>query len=301
MEQPNMRGTILAVDDEYANRFLLENILVEYRVICAANSKELWHILESDKIDLILLDIMMPGEDGFTMAAKLARNEQWRDIPIIFVTAKDSGEDVKRGFHLGGSDYVKKPFDEIELKARIEAVLQQKQRERKLRMDSITDPLTGLYNRKYFADTATKQIEYIKRYAKEMSIAILDIDHFKRINDSYGHPAGDLILKEFATLLQQQIRSYDLLARYGGEEFVVMFLECDKHLAKRILDRIRSSVESRTFLFEKQVIQLAFSGGVAAMKDLVDIPPILDELLRIADKRLYIAKFTGRNKIVDEG
>jgi len=166
-----------------------------------------------------------------------------------------------------------------------------------------TDPLTETYNRRYFFARLTEHFQMLRRGGKEpaeiaCSIAILDLDFFKAVNDTYGHQAGDYVLKNFARTLQGALRVYDLLARYGGEEFVIMFLDCNKEKALRVLERIRITNAETVYEFESKIIPVRFSAGLAGFEDFPSFPKSIDDLIRLPDERLYAAKEGGRGRIV---
>ena len=295
-----MKKKVLIIDDEHANRYLLENILDEYETISLENGQKLWDYLQDNHAVLILLDIMMPNEDGYQIAKKLSLDEILKDIPIIFLTAKDAAQDIKKGFESGGYDYITKPFDEMTLKIRIQSVIEKKNLELQLKKQAITDPLTNLYNRRYFFDRLDKQIEFIKRNKNDLSVAILDIDFFKKINDSYGHLAGDFILQELSGKLVKYIRPYDIAARYGGEEFVVIFIDCNKKKSKLIMQRIKDKIENNSYNYENFKMNFTFSCGIADINDFPDQKVITSkEFIKIADDRLLEAKRSGRNMIIN--
>lgn len=296
-----MLHTILIVDDEPTIRMLLSKILSEYRTIEAGDGKEMWQLLQKTKPDLILLDIMLPFEDGLQIAEKLQNHEHYRSIPIIFLTARVTGPDVAAGFRKGCVDYIKKPFDEVELKARISAALKKKESESKLREETRTDSLTRIYNRRYFFDSADRKIEYCKRRDSIMALTIIDVDTFKKINDTYGHQAGDYILIEFAKTLQKNVRPYDLVARYGGEEFVILFLDSTNEEAFHIMERIRRRIDSSDFIYDEQRIHLTFSAGISCISEFDKNECTLDAMIKLADDRLYQAKRHGGNTIILEG
>ncbi len=289
---------ILIVDDEYANRFLLEELLFEFETKSAESAEEMWKVLTDFLPSLILMDVMMPKKDGFSLARKLSENEDYKHIPIIFVTAKTSGDDIEKGFSLGGYDYLKKPFDETELKVRIKAVLSRKKTENTLIDQSITDSLTKLYNRKHFSELASKQIERVRRNQAVVSVAMIDIDYFKSVNDTYGHRMGDVVLKGLADILLENIRPYDILGRYGGEEFVIMFVDCDKDKSFHILSRIKEHVREEVFRLDNKFVTITFSGGIIDTKELLCECNCLEKLIEVADERLYKAKENGRNQII---
>ena len=205
---------------------------------------------------------------------------------------------MHKAFELGGVDYIRKPIDRLELVARIKSVLKIKRLENDLRKQSITDYMTGIFNRRYFFETAIKNLEYSKRHNKHLSIAMLDIDFFKKINDTYGHDAGDFILKKFTEIINANIRTYDIFARFGGEEFVILFTDTQKTTAVNILSRVKDILNSTTFEFEDKKIDFTYSAGIVDFFE-ENIRTDIDSLIKIADLRLYKAKRTGRNKIVD--
>jgi diguanylate cyclase (GGDEF)-like protein len=289
---------VLVVDDERVNRLLLKMTLTDYEVVTAANGPEMWRLLDDVYPSLILLDVEMPDEDGFTLAKRLSENDATSDIPVVFVTARDAPEDVDNGFRFGGYDYIKKPFDRVELRARVRAVLSKKQRELELKSQSITDPLTGLYNRRYLLDKGDQMIAYAQRMGNPLAAAMLDIDFFKRINDTYGHPAGDEVLKRFAAVASKNIRPYDVVARYGGEEFVILFVDATKDTAHSILTRLKAEIRATTITHRGVEISFTFSGGVAEIGELQTDAVSTHKLIELADGRMYDAKATGRDRIV---
>jgi diguanylate cyclase (GGDEF)-like protein len=294
-----MAEKILVVDDSSIDTTVIARMLDDYVVISAGSGDEMWKILEDEKPSIILLDVILPGEDGFQIAEKLSGIEKFSDIPIIFITSKDAGRDVEKGFDSGGDDYIKKPYNEIELRARIRSALQKKRQELDLREMTITDPLTGVHNRRYFFDILVKNIEHARRNKRNcFSIALVDIDHFKKINDSLGHLAGDFVLKQVAEYLKKSIRPYDLLARYGGEEFIILFKDCNKKESGEILQRIKDSISQTEYSFQESRVHITFSGGIVDIGEIKPDAAAMEELVHRADERLYIAKQGGRNRIV---
>lgn len=294
-----MADTILVVDDSPFETAVLSKLLCEYAVLSAGSGDEMWTLLEKEQPSIILLDVVLPGEDGFQLAEKLLSIEKYSDIPIIFITSRNTGHDVERGFEAGGVDYIKKPYNEIELRARIRSALAKKRQEIDLREKTITDPLTGLYNRRHFSDILIKNIEHARRNTSyRFSLAMLDIDHFKAINDTLGHQAGDYVLKQIAEFLKKSIRPYDLLARYGGEEFIVLFKDCGRNEAGEILNRIKDAVEAKHYQFRDKTVSATFSSGIA---DITEVKPgntAVEDMIKVTDTRLYRAKQSGRNRIV---
>jgi diguanylate cyclase (GGDEF)-like protein len=291
---------ILVVDDSETSILYIQLILRDYEVIFALNGKEMWERLNESSPVLILMDVMLPDANGYELVKQLSKTEKYKDIPIIFQTAKSSGDDLEKGFESGAVDYIRKPVDKKELKARVKSVLKIKELENELYQKSITDYLTGIYNRRHFFEIAAKHLSFCQTLKKNLSIALLDIDFFKKINDTYGHDAGDFVLKKFAEIIGQTKRSNDILARYGGEEFILLFFETDKSEALKILISIQNAIVNEKIVFNEFEIECTFSCGLVDLQEFADMPRI-DDLIRDADKRMYTAKLTGRNRIIYEG
>jgi two-component system, cell cycle response regulator len=290
---------ILVVDDSRIDTTTIKKLLDDYSVLSASCGEEMWHVLNDAVPSIILLDVVMPGEDGFQIAKKLSNIEKFADIPIIFITSKDTGKDVERGFNSGGVDYIKKPYNEIELRARIRSALLKKKQELELREQTITDPLTGVHNRRYFFEYLDKIVEHGRRNSQKcFSIALIDIDHFKNINDTMGHQAGDFILKQLADYFKKSIRPYDLVARYGGEEFIILFKDCSRKDSCEILQRIKDTIDHERYRFQNDLIHVTFSSGIADNRELEQGAAAAEALVKIADERLYMAKENGRNRII---
>jgi diguanylate cyclase (GGDEF)-like protein len=291
---------ILIVDDELANIYLLEEVLNEYNVTSVKCGDEMFNALEKKSPDVILLDIMMPGIDGLTLAAQLKDNEKYKDIPVIFVSARNSGEDVAEGLSLGADDYIKKPFDDAELLARISRVLNNKQTKNELYKKATRDNLTGIFNREYFYETLSRKILKAERDKSFFSIGIIDIDFFKKVNDTYGHQTGDRVLKNLAQFIIGAFREYDVFARYGGEEFIFLLDGILKDHAVIIIDRIRERI-SKTEMDPANHLFITFSCGLTDTSEIAGQEDIADILVKTADRRLYLAKSGGRNMVIYEG
>lgn len=263
--------------------------------ICNSGEACLKELDKSELPDLILLDINMPGLSGYDVCSKIREDKRTHLIPIIFITAYDKIENKITGFKLGVDDYLVKPFHMKELEVRTISLLTRIDQLIKL---SYKDELTGLYNRRYFNDFMEFQISTHQRQNKPLSLIIFDIDFFKKINDNYGHLAGDFILKNFAEEVKKFIRKTDLVARIGGEEFVVVFPDTNSVIAKETIEKLRLRIEKMTFEFENQKINVTFSAGIVEFnKTFSDIQGLLDK----ADEALYKAKETGRNKVIIAG
>lgn len=290
---------ILIVDDVAKNLQLLGNILRKenYNIAAANNGKQAIAIAIDIKPDLILLDVMMPEMDGFEACSKLKNMPGTKDIPIIFLTAKVETEDIINGFKVEAADYVTKPFNSYELLARVKTHLELKinrdlleEKNKLLEILSTTDGLTGLYNHRYIIDVLSQRIIETKRYGQALSIGMFDIDHFKKINDKYGHIFGDKVLIEISSVIEETIRKVDIAGRYGGDEFLIVLPDTDSGGAYKTAERIRESIESINW--DKDGLKVTASGGVREFKN-----EDFEKLVNKADKLLYIAKNSGRNRI----
>ncbi len=284
-----MQDTILVVDDENTNIDIILGILGEdCDAVVAKDAAEARAVLEREKVDLILLDIMMPGTDGYTFCRELKDNAELADIPVIFVTAKTDEESLQKGFDVGGVDYVKKPISAVELKARVNTHLRLSATLKQLRFLASKDPMTGIYNRRRFFELANERFAQMT----EADYAVMiDLDEFKTINDTYGHQTGDTVLKTAVTALQGTLGQDALLGRLGGEEFALLLhSESDRELESKLL-RAKTALNKAT---AAQGIPATASFGVCAYdKSCLNI----DKMLCQADTALYQAKAAGRNRI----
>ena len=309
------RSKILVVDDIPLNRKLEKTYLesVGYQVVLANDGIEALQQVDEETPDLILLDVMMPKMNGFQVCRRLKNTEDTRFIPIIMVTALNEIEDKVKGVEAGADDFISKPFNKLELLARVKSLLRIKHlhdelelkiaelevAQSKLLQLAITDGLTGLYNYRYFKEQLSQEVIRAKRHNANISIAMIDIDFFKNYNDTHGHPAGDLVLKKIADLLHNNIRKIDVAARYGGEEFSLVLVETDKQAASFVANKIKNLIEEQKFDYEETQPngKLTISMGIATFPDDAITP---DELVNKADQRLYRAKKAGRNRVVLE-
>ncbi len=248
----------------------------------------------------MLCDVDMPGIDGFKFLAMVKTREELRDIPVIMLTGKENREDKIRGLELGASDYVTKPFDPGELVARVKVQLKVKSLQDSLKESnqlllelSNTDPLTRLANRRHLMETLAREFKRSSRGEAPFSLIMVDIDHFKKFNDTFGHQAGDEVLTEMANLLRKHLREYDLAARYGGEEFALVLPESGLEMAMQVAERLRTATGKLAFGGNMVNERISVSLGVACYPS-VNIHSV-DDLIRIADDALYLAKKEGRN------
>ena len=279
-----------------------------YDVAWAATGAAGIQIANENAPDCILLDLELPDIDGFAVCRFLATRAVTRDIPIIMLTSRDAISDKIRGLETGAADYLPKPYDLGELDARIQAcvralALQREVVEKNRQLEDLlnrfrilasTDELTGLSNRRRFFDELDREFSRHQRYASPLALVIVDIDHFKLINDTHGHQTGDAVLREVGRRLLNAFRRADLVARYGGEEFAVLLPETGAAEAHEVAERVRAFAADLTFGSGEPPIRLTLSGGVAAALGAADTP---EALVRRADAALYKAKSSGRNRI----
>ena len=302
-------SSILIVDDDPVSRLLLEKILKKdgFKVFSAEDGEQALEIVRREYIPIVLTDWMMPKMNGLKLCRALRSIDSPGYIFIIIITAKDSKEDIVHGLEAGADDYVSKPFHHAELLARIRTGIRILELEKSLRKAnkeirrlSITDPLTGCFNRGYLMDFLPKEIKRSIRYNHPLSIIMCDIDHFKNVNDTYGHQAGDIALKSFVKILNSSVREgSDWLARYGGEEFLMVLPETDLEGAIDTAERLRKRVaKNRIEIGEDKKITITASFGVATFNPVDTKKEITsDSLINMADNMLYKAKSEGRNRV----
>jgi len=299
------KNTVLVIDDNEVIRRLAKTLLTKknYIVETAKDGVEGIVIAKKSQPQVILLDVMMPGMDGHEVCKLLKQDSVTNDIPVIMVTSKTEAVDRVRGLEIGAADYVMKPFDQGELLARIATQVKLKnlydelqEKNRMLEELSKKDGLTDLYNRRYFQERVTEEFSRARRYDFPMSFIIFDIDHFKKINDTHGHPAGDEVLRYIARMLASHIRDVDVAARYGGEEFGLILPHTKLSNAVNVAERIRQQIGAKPVELQSSSIPVTISLGVAGIPD--NNPKSADELIQFADDALYKAKQAGRNRTV---
>ncbi|MFK5894888.1 MAG: diguanylate cyclase [Pseudomonadota bacterium] len=292
---------ILLVDDVLANIKILSKALAhnDYTLIFSLNGKKALELAIKEKPDLILLDIMMPEMDGYEVCQHLKNNPLTKDIPIIFVTAKDSPKDEAYGLELGAIDYIAKPINVAVLNARVKTHLLLQDKEKQLLRLSMIDGLTGISNRYYLDQWLKQSWEQAKRFKQVISIIMIDIDFFKQYNDHYGHLQGDDCLKQVASCLSDNItRSSDLVARYGGEEFICILPATQQESAEKIAEKLRVQIEQLNIPHISSLIvkHISISLGVASTVPANGSSE--KSLIELADKALYQAKKQGRNCVI---
>ncbi len=281
-----------------------------FEVETASNGQEALERVQTSPPHLILLDVMMPLMDGYEVSRRIKNDDSLPFIPIILVTARTETQDKVEGLDAGADDYLTKPINFPELEARVRSMLRikrlqdeldEKNREleianKRLRKLSITDGLTGLFNHRHIHELLHEEFERSRRTEEPIAVAMLDLDRFKQVNDTYGHPTGDVILYETAQILQDTAREIDMPGRYGGEEFIVILPGTTEEEAEKFAERVRRRVAEHVYRDEATEVRMTLSAGVASYPG-----PGIEEpgaLLRRADEALYAAKEAGRNRVV---
>ncbi len=300
------RWRILLVDDEPTQRLIMARLLKRagYDVDTASNGKEALAKIDSDDFQLMITDWEMPEMDGIALCSALRALKRTGYIYTILLTARDAVEHVVTGLQAGADDYLTKPVIEPELIARLNTGKRIVTLERSLRTAneenrrlSITDPLTGAYNRRYLMEQLPREIDRAVRYGRPLSLIMCDVDHFKKINDTYGHLVGDEVLKWFVAKLQHGVRGSDWVARYGGEEFVIVLTETTVANGTTAAEHLREQVQAVDFASEGATFKVTASFGVAGWKSVVPSGSTLDNLMARCDAGVYASKAAGRNKV----
>jgi len=288
---------VLVIDDCIdLHRLLKVRLGAEGHELFESTSGE--HGLESARKidpDVILLDLEMPGLDGFEVLRKLKEEPRLQDVPVIVVSGQQEPGDKVTAFDLGAIDFVGKPFDMAELRARVRSALRLNSLMKMLAQRAQLDGLTGLWNRSYFELQWTNEAKRSRRHDHPLSLAIIDIDRFKEINDSYGHPAGDAVIQGLARLFQRELRGSDIACRYGGEEFALVMPETPPDSALALCDRVREMFSAMSWARHPSR-KVTFSCGVAGSR--VGVPVDPQDWLEIADGNLYAAKRSGRDRCI---
>jgi diguanylate cyclase (GGDEF)-like protein len=299
------RLRVLAAEDNPVIQTVLQTMLTwwGYHPVVARDGLEAWDILQQhDAPRLALVDWMMPGLEGVELCRRIRAAAREPYTYILLLTGRTESHDLVEGMDAGADDYLTKPFNAHELRARLRAgtriiQLQEQllQAREALRHQAMHDGLTGLLNHAAVLEALENELSRARRENQPLSLAICDLDRFKQINDSYGHPAGDLVLQEAARRLKAAVRCYDPVARYGGEEFLVVLAGCDGESARIQAERIREAIAAEPFEAGGASVLVTCSIGVSSCGpgDAVDA----STLMREADRALYLSKRAGRNRV----
>ncbi|MFO7731504.1 MAG: diguanylate cyclase [Spirochaetia bacterium] len=323
--------SILIVDDNSLNMQLVNSHLKRegYHSTFSYSGKDALEKVRDTIFDLVLLDVMMPEMDGFETCKRILELPEYKEVPIIFLTAKVDTESIAKGFEVGAVDYIRKPFDGTELLARIGTHLELKAYREKLEKINIElnkevlkgmqmqdelqtsqdqlekmnrllyekaskDALTGLFNRRKMSDLIEYEYDRSLRTQQFFSIVITDIDHFKRVNDNFGHDCGDNVLKEIASILNSLVRNQDRVARWGGEEFLLLLPDTDIEGALFLAEKIRKNIADGSYSCEEHQLQITMTFGVSSFAENKTDKMVIKE----ADIALYEGKNSGRNRSI---
>jgi two-component system cell cycle response regulator len=294
---------VLLVEDSAAIRALVRRMLVAggHTVVEAAGGVAALAACREQHPDVVLLDVEMPEMSGWDVLAAMKADPDLRDVPVVFLTGRSDTTDMVDGLRLGAHDYLRKPCEPTELLARVQAAarvkrLQDELRQRNEDLDRIsrTDALTGLRNRRHVEEYLAKLTSLARRNHEPIAVLVIDIDHFKSVNDELGHDAGDAVLREVASRMQDSVRLEDMVGRWGGEEFLVVLPNTADHGAAELAERLRQVVADTPYrLPDGDAVQVTISVGCST--SLIDDA---GRLVRSADAAMYEAKQTGRNRVV---
>jgi len=291
---------VLIAEDDLVSSRLLETYLDKwgYDVLVTNDGNEAWEAIQNQEApSLVISDWMMPNMDGLELCRKIRQMERSGYVYFIILTTKAMNEDLVEGLVAGADDFLTKPFNKEELRYRVKIGERIIELERRILNMAYIDPLTGVLNRRAFMERIEGEINRTVRGNAPLSLIFADIDHFKQINDEYGHQAGDLVLQHFTEKLSGSARSYDFVGRYGGEEFVVCLPGAHDHQANLVAERMRKGVEEMTIMLTQntQSIRITASFGVASYE--LESEESVDSLIRRADEAMYRAKREGRNRV----
>jgi len=296
-----VNGTILVADDSMVVRAVLRRQLEAdgHTVIEAVDGEEAITACREYCPDVVLLDVEMPVLDGHATLERLKADPDLKDIPVVFLTGRVDTADVVTGLRLGAHDYLRKPFEANELMARVSAALRTKElqdelRRRNAELDRVSriDMLTNIYNRRHLDEHLRRAISGARRHGRTVGVLLVDIDHFKDVNDQYGHLAGDAVLKEVAARLQGAMRTEDALGRWGGEEFIAVLTDTPGESIGVLAERMRQAIASTPFVLDDGTrIRVTVSIGHTAGTEDAEV------LVHRSDDALYVAKEAGRNQV----
>ena len=293
---------ILVVEDDLFCRSVIKGILERYgcSVEVAADGMEGLERCRKEHFPIIITDLVMPVMDGLELCRAIRSRQSDDYVFILLMTSHEERDQLIAGFEAGADEYIVKPVHEIELLSRLKAAQRILALEASLKTLAMHDQLTGAFNRGYLDKQLTKEIKRSWRYGRPLSIVMCDIDHFKSVNDRYGHQVGDLVLKELVLRINNTIRcENDWLARYGGEEFVIVLPETDTEGCRVVSERIRKLIAEVPVMVQGMEITVTISAGSASIKETANTDEMsMNSLLATADECLYRAKEAGRNCII---
>jgi diguanylate cyclase (GGDEF)-like protein len=296
---------VLIADDSIVSRHLLEATLRKwgYEVVSAPDGSAAWETLQhADAPALAILDWMMPGLTGLEVCRRVRQMSRERYTYVLLLTSRSEKEDLIEGMESGADDYIVKPFDQHELKVRLRAGTRiiELQSElvaarEALREQATRDALTHLWNRSSVLEILQRELSRAQRERRPLGVVIVDLDHFKNVNDTYGHFAGDAVLSEAGRRMQSDMREYDSLGRYGGEEFLVLLPGCDERTTCNQAERMRVHLAGQSMVLTDTALTITASFGGTSLEP--GAPCTAEQLIRRADEALYRAKRLGRNRV----
>ena len=301
LEVPTYTRHILVVDDDFDNiKMVTQTLKFEgYQVEFATSGEDALEKIEVNCPDLILLDINMTGIDGFDVLKNVSKRDNY--VSVIFISARSHTSDVVIGLDAGADDYICKPFEPVEMLARVRAQLRIKDLTDKLAIANKkllelvdVDDLTGLYNMRSIYSRIESELIRVRRYSRSMAIVMMDLDNFKNVNDHFDHVFGSYVLSNIGRIIRETIRQVDFAARYGGDEFLIVLTETGTEGAAIFAERLRNAIQAFTFVSGEHSTKLTVSMGIA-MGDLNFVEMKGQDLVRQADRALYAAKAAGKN------
>lgn len=307
MTEPSERARVLVIEDKpfESDKFLETLKRDEDNVVAVKSGAQAMALAQQSDFDIITVSLNLAGEDGLRLCSQLRSNERTRAVPILMVAEEADMKRVAQGLEIGAHDYIMRPVDRNELLARVRTQIRRKRYQDRLRSNyemslslALTDSLTGLFNRRYLMVHLEKLIAKIKETKKSLCVLTLDIDFFKKVNDTYGHAVGDEVLKTFAERVSQRLRGFDLVARLGGEEFVVVLPDINFDMAAQVSERLRRGICGSPFKVSapQGEIEVTVSIGAAMMSG-EDPQTDVESALKLSDDELYKAKENGRNRV----
>jgi two-component system cell cycle response regulator len=305
--EQGVNGRILIVDDRALSAERMATPLSrEHTVDIESDPNEALFRAAENHYELIVVSLALQNYDGLRLCSQIRSLERTRHIPILAISDTDNNTRLVRGLEIGVNDYLMRPIDKNELLARVRTQIRKKRYADRLRDNvqtsiemAITDALTGLHNRRYMETHLGTLVEQAAQRGKPLSLLMLDIDYFKSVNDTYGHDAGDDVLREFALRIRRSVRNIDLACRLGGEEFVIVMPETDMTVAAMVAERLRRGIAGEPFTVQQgaKSLNVTLSIGIAALASPADTPAVI---LKRADQALYRAKRDGRNRVVSD-
>jgi two-component system, cell cycle response regulator len=300
-------GRVMIVDDRPASyERIAATLKAEHEIEIETDPHQAVFHAADGNFDLLIVSLALENFDALRLCSQLRSLDRTRNVPILVIAEPDNNARMVRGLEIGVNDFLMRPIDKNELLARVRSQVRKRRYTERLRDNvalsiemAITDALTGLFNRRYMESHLTTLVEQAASRGKPLTVMVLDIDYFKSINDTYGHDAGDDVLRDFALRIKRSIRGIDLACRYGGEEFVLVMPETDMAVAAMVAERLRRRIAAEAFAIQQgsKTVPVTISIGIAALRDKDDTAATV---LKRADQALYRAKRDGRNRVVPD-